>query len=276
LFLGRLFTDDGSTPLSDDDDRQELRTVESVVTSPPRPRRPNVKVAQGSSVVDGQIVEVVGSGFAVNAEVEVRQCAGDLGCTRLEPVETTGDAGAYRTSFHSDDLGTFSARVAVRRFMVGPPGQPPVDCSAPGAGDRCDLTIVVYFTGRSNYPAPVTLHFTDGDGGARQRPTVVADATSGLVEGQRVRLVGLGFTVGAAVKPVLCPTNPGPDCVDLEPAAPVAPVGPDGTVEVEVEVPMRAGGLDCRQLRACTINLSPEVSGGFPTPAPLLVSFAVP
>jgi hypothetical protein len=273
-FLGRLFTDDGSVPVLDDEE-QQVETVGSLVTSPPRYSRPIVKVDQGADVVDGQIVEVAGSGFAKDAEVEIRQCAGDLGCTRLEPVETTGEVGAYRTSFHTDELGTFRARVAVRRFMVGPRGEPPVDCSAGTGGDLCTLSMAVYFTGRSQYPNPVVLHFTDGDG-ARQRPTVVADATSGLVDGQIVRLVGLGFTPGATVKPVLCPTNPGPDCVDVDPVAPIAPVQADATVEAEVRIPMRAGDLDCLQTRACTINLSPEVSGGFPIPAPLPVSFAAP
>lgn len=272
-FLGRLFTDDGTTSRREDDSTQEVETVGELVTQPPRYERPHVSVEHRTDVVDGEIIEVVGTGFRGSAEVEIRQCADDLGCIRLEPVETDGDPGTYRTSFHADDAGTFTARVAVRRYLVGEPGAGPVDCSAPAGEDRCNLTTVVYFTGRSQYPSPVKLHFTDAGGGGR--PTVVADSTSGLVDGQKVRLVGIGFVAGSVARPVMCPTRPGP-CVDLETTTAPEPVRADGTVELEAVIPMRVADLDCRAPRACTVSLSPQVSGGFPTPAPLPLSFAVP
>ena len=272
FLLARLFTDDGTNPIRDDDNEQELRTVGSLVTQPPRATKPHVTVESRNALVDGQIVEVSGTGFNDDAEVEIRQCAGELGCTRLEPVETTGESGTYRTSFKTDSAGTFKARVAVRRFVVGLRGDPPFDCSEPSGSDRCDLSTVVYFTGRSQYPTPVLLHFTDGDA-ARKRPTVVADATSGLVGGQRVRMVGLGFTAGSTVVPMLCTAGPGTECVTLRTVEPVQPVRDDTSLELEVIVPNTAGGLDCRQARSCTITLTPQSSGGFPTPAPLPVSF---
>jgi len=274
FLLGRLFVDDGNVPAIDDDNEQELRTVGSLVTQPPRPKKPHVTVESRDDLVDGQIVQVQGTGFNDGAEVEIRQCAGELGCTRLEPVEKTGETGTYRTSFKTDDAGTFEARVAVRRFVVGLRGDPPLDCSDPSGSDRCDLSIVVYFTGRSQYPTPVLLHFTDGDA-ARRRPTVVADATSGLVGGQKLRLVGLGFTAGTTVLPMLCPTGPGGSCVELDTVDPVQPVRADTSVEMEAIVPTMAGGLDCEEPRSCAITLTPQSSGGFPTPAPLPVSFAV-
>jgi hypothetical protein len=274
FLLGRLFVDDGTVPALDDDSEQQLRTVGSLVTQPPRATKPHVTVESRNNLVDGQIVEVAGTGFNDRAEVEIRQCAGELGCTALEPVETTGKPGTYRTSFKTDDAGTFKARVAVRRFVVGLRGDPPVDCSEPSGSDRCDLTTVVYFTGRSEYPTPVLLHFADGDA-ARKRPTVVAESTSGLVSKQKLRLVGLGFTAGSTVVPMLCPAGPGQDCLVLETVAPIPPVEADTSVEMEVLIPTMAGGLDCRVARACSITLTPQSSGGFPTPAPLPVSFAV-
>jgi hypothetical protein len=274
FLLGRLFVDDGAMPTRDDDNEQQLRTVGELVTQPPRPTKPHVTVENRDDLVDGQIVEVSGTAFNDGAEVEIRQCAGELGCTRLEPIETTGEMGTYRTSFKTDDAGTFKARVAVRRFVVGPRGEPPVDCSAPGGSDRCDLSIVVYFTGRSAYPTPVLLHFTDGDT-ARERPTVVAEATSGLVGGQRLRMVGLGFTAGSTVSPMLCSTSPGGNCRLLETVEPVQPVKADTSIEMDVLIPTMAGGLQCQKARSCTITLTPQSSGGFPTPAPLPVSFAV-
>jgi hypothetical protein len=272
FLLARLFTDDGANPIGADTSETELRTVGSLVTQPPRPSRPHVIVENRDALVDGQIVEVSGTGFDDDAEIEIRQCAGELGCTQLEPVETTGESGAYRTSFKTDSAGTFKARVAVRRFVVGLRGDPPFDCSEPEGSDRCDLSTVVYFTGRSQYPTPVLLHFTDGEA-ARSRPTVVADATSGLVGGQRVRMVGLGFTAGSTVVPMLCTTGPGSECIVLETAEPVQPVNDDTSLEMEVLVPNRAGGLPCREPRSCAVTLTPQSSGGFPTPAPLPVSF---
>lgn len=274
FLLARLFVDDGANPIRDDDNEQELRTVGSLVTQPPRASKPHVTVGNRDNLVDGQIVEVEGTGFGREAEVEVRQCAGELGCTRLEPVETTGETGTYRTSFHTDDAGTFKARVTVRRFVVGLRGDPPFDCSDPSGSDRCDLSIVVYFTGRSLYPTPVLLHFTDGEA-ARKRPTVVAEATSGLVGGQQLRMVGLGFTAGTTVRPMLCPSGPGEDCVELMTVEPLQPVNDDTSVEMDVVVPTMAAGLDCEAPRSCAITLTPQSSGGFPTPAPLPVSFAV-
>jgi hypothetical protein len=274
FLLSRLFIDDGTIAAPNADNEQELRTVGSLVTQPPRASKPHVSVENRDALVDGQIVEVSGTGFNDEAEIEVRQCAGELGCTRLEPLETTGEAGTYRTSFHTDEAGTFKARVAVRRFVLGARGEPPLDCSDPAGSDSCDLSIVVYFTGRSQYPAPVLLNFADGEA-ARTRPTVVAEATSGLVGGQQLRMAGLGFTAGSTVVPMLCPTDSGDACIQLETVDPVQPVKADTSVEMEVVIPTLAGGLDCEEPRSCAITLTPQSSGGFPTPAPLPVSFAV-
>ena len=111
--------------------------------------RPRI-LAQPSSASVGETVTLTGSGFPVNAEIELSECAskrmvflgeggGSGGCTEEEVVVQTGPTGAFSTPFDAQACKSFKRRSKSERCWVGV-FEPDADVDQMIVGVRIDVS----------------------------------------------------------------------------------------------------------------------------------------
>jgi hypothetical protein len=164
--------------------------------SKPLPPPPAITVTPSTGLADRQIVRVSGSGFTPSNPVVMTQCK--AGATLV-----SGDCSisVYRQAVTSAD-GTFSATLEVRTHVdtFGPNGQPStLDCSVSAS------TCVVNALDESDFPtnasAPISF---DPNASPLPPPSATVIPSTGLVDGQTVRVAADGFPPGASLFVVQC------------------------------------------------------------------------
>lgn len=230
---------------------------------------PALTVIPDTDLVDGQTVEVAGTGFIPGVSLALAQCA--AGDTTIDDCRVAGLAEV-------DGAGVLSDDTDIDVATSFPTAVDDVDCRV----DACELVAASFAGG---ILARATLAF-DPDAPLRPSPTMRVTPQADLVDGQVVRIDGEGFRRGTTVLLVQCrdrATSTFDGCMPTN--ALVADVGPDGVVSEAVTVravivPLVGGSDDCRVdpcvLRAFVVedDLRVDVpisfapgAGGAPPPA---------
>ena len=152
---------------------------------PDAPLRPEpvVTIEPSGGLVDGQVVEVEGSGFLPRVGVEISQCPAPA-----SPADGCSSSG-FGTYEQSGDDGSIVTRLAVAAVLTGHGGEV-VDCrSSAGA---CVL-MARAFSGDDLAVAPLDF---DPAGPLLPPPTLEAEPSTGLQDGSVVTVRGTGFRSG--------------------------------------------------------------------------------
>ena len=237
---------------------------------------PTLTVTPDTDLVDGQTVEVAGTGFIPGVSLALAQCAAgetDIDDCRVAGLAEVDGAGVLSDDTDIDVATSFPTAVA------------DVDCRV----EACELVAASFAGG---ILARAALGF-DTDAPLRPSPTLRVTPQAGLVDGQAVRVQGAGFRRGTTVLLVQCrdgATSTFDGCMPTN--ALVADVGPDGVVSEEVTVravivPLVGGSDDCRVdpcvVRAfvveddlsvdAPISFAPGAAGAPPPAAPVAPRF---
>lgn len=208
---------------------------------------PTVSVSPASNLVDGQVVEVTGSGFEPGSWTSGSLCANDggrQGC-RYFSLPEIGSSG------------TLTSSVTVRAALADSAGSlERVDCRSATA--VCTFQV---WSADWNQAAPVVLHF-DPSAPLLPPPTVSVDPQHGLVDGQVVTVQGSGFTSGDWVWLALCSSGAGPEpeaCRELGDGDTYADDDGGFSLPVRLRALIPTGddepAIDCRVV-ACVIRVS--------------------
>jgi acetyl esterase/lipase len=229
---------------------------------------PTITIEPASDLVDGQRVDVQGSGLPAGDFVMLAQCA-----SNASSVEE-----GCRSSFGETDGNGDLSTQAVMRTFVGANRE--VDCRDPGA---CVLVAAVYDQTENRYRevARVGLSF-DPDGPLVPPPTVTVTPDEGLADGQPVTVTGSG-ALSDGVDVVQCTAQPtgASDCDrDTTGFATVLQGGFELTHQVFAVITTESTGrVDCREAERCTLVVASQldtwddtavVSLAFDPEAPLL------
>lgn len=143
-----------------------------------------IVVTPSTSLIDGQVVHITGSGYPVGAMVVLQQCAN---------TTTIGSCagGLFATA---DSTGTFAADVPLRARLWA--GQL-IDCR--NAATTCTMQAIDFEDFESQPRVPLT--FT-ADGPLLPPPTAKATPNSGLLDGDHVSLSGSNFVFTSGPLPV--------------------------------------------------------------------------
>lgn len=237
---------------------------------------PALTVTPDTDLVDGQTVDVAGTGFIPGVSLALAQCA--VGETTIDDCHVAGLAEVDGAGVLSDDTDVDVAASFPTTFDD-------VDCRV----EACELVAATFAGG---ILARAALGF-DADAPLRPSPTLRVTPQAGLADGQVVSVRGEGFRRGTTVLLVQCrdrATSTFDDCMPTD--AVVADVGADGVVSEEVTVravivPLVGGSDDCRVdpcvLRAFVveddlrvdvpISFAPGAVGAPPPAAPVAPRF---
>jgi len=179
---------------------------------------PSITADPAADLVDGQTVTITGDGYVPDERYWVAQCPAstvsmDVGCV------VYGDA-----SWTSDGVGHVVAEPSVLAF----PG--PTDCRV----DACTVSLVDLAANLSIEPR-ATIAF-DPDAPLLPRPEIEARPSTGLRDGQTVRVVGSGFDPGEVLLLSECIAIDASPEVCLLDEGVQATVADDGTVDAQVVV----------------------------------------
>lgn len=220
-------------------------TVPAVATSA-GPLPPAIVVNPSTMLVDGESVEVTGSGFPAGVVVFMVQClsgAGQAGCALGYQVAATTDAG-----------GEFATTFIVSRLLrIDGAG---TDCATPGA---CIIGAGVPPDGSAG-SADAEIQF-DPSIPLPPPPKLQVTPDRGLVEGQAVTASGTGFPDALQVGVVQCaaPALGAEDCLVDEVV--YATVTGGGTFSTPIVVHRRLatpnGTVDCANPGACVLGAAP-------------------
>lgn len=137
---------------------------------------PTIVATPSTDLIDGQVVDVTGSGLAPDRQVAVLQCVS--GGTDVFAFCQIG--GFVSTT--TDSTGAFSTSFTVRR-VISPTGED-VDCAA--SAGRCVLAVDDFST---DYDASTPLHF-DPEGPLPPQLEITATPVSAAVRDNQVLLQG--------------------------------------------------------------------------------------
>jgi acetyl esterase/lipase len=223
--------------------------VEAAEGRPPQAAGPMLTVTPTEDLVDGQRVEVTGTGFVPGSMTTIYQCettaVGLVDCDR---------SAARRVTV--DDAGELSAELRLYAVIYDWDG--PVDCRA---AQRCAVVANLGFDGSGASAARVPLTF-DPEAALLPAPAITVRPNGALADRETVTVEGSGFVhnltheADADRLPVTniyqCALNvffPPADCR----LAPIASVQPSdaGDFRAEVIVSVRMTGGDSGQLYDC-------------------------
>jgi hypothetical protein len=170
----------------------EARAGSFAPAAPAQPVTGNATITADPStgLLDGQSVAVTGSGLVpktLYGLVECQSGATDItGCAIFSVI----------TVATTDATGSFSTSAPVARTITPEESETPIDCATAGA---CVLAAAPE-TGDIAASTPIT--FADV---AIIPPTLSADPSTGLLDGQKIAVSGTNFTPGAGIFLVECP-----------------------------------------------------------------------
>jgi hypothetical protein len=147
--------------------------------SVPLPPPPTVTATPDTDLLDGDTVSVSASGFDPGTQVVVLQCQQE------EPTSGIGCKTSPLQTVQADSSGAIATDLVVDRLLYLTSGT--VDCVVVGC------RIVAADLGNAGYPnASATITF-DSSVPPPPPPTLVADPSTGLVDGQTVTVHGSGY-----------------------------------------------------------------------------------
>jgi hypothetical protein len=149
---------------------------------------PTLTVTPAVDLVDGQVVDVDGTGWRPGHGVDLLTCAAgstsDRTCDQLGRFEAT-----------VEDDGTLHRRFPVPA-IIRPYQQPEIDCRTAA----CSVVGLLDFTFARYAEAPITL----APDGPLLRPTLTVTPHTGLTDGQPVTVEGTGVRPGGWARVVHC------------------------------------------------------------------------
>ena len=207
---------------------------------------PVLTIDPASGLVDGQTVQLTGSGFSGDWAY-ISQCGwdgGDQTCRNVTDAMVAPD-------------GSFSVAVRVRASMASPvAGNPRIDCRTVAAG--CTLAV----SGGWRDPAPLPLSF-DPSAPLLDPPVLTAEPLVDLVDGQTVEISGSGLEPFGYVFVQQCGVDPVDGAAHCRSGSGALPEV-DGTGTVSHRVGVRAtftaysgATIDCRSA-ACTLRVDAD------------------
>ncbi|MBL8778877.1 MAG: hypothetical protein JNK12_23300 [Acidimicrobiales bacterium] len=183
---------------------------------------PTIAVDPATDLVDGQTVTVTGDGYAPDQRYWVAQCPASA-VTLDEGCVVYGDA-----TWASDGFGHVVAEPALLARLLAIPR--PTDCRV----DACTVSLVDLAANLSIEPR-ATIGF-DPDSPLLPRPEIEARPSTGLRDGQTVRVVGSAFDPGEQLLLSECiAIDATPEVCDLD-GGRLVTVDADGTVDAELAV----------------------------------------
>lgn len=230
---------------------------------------PALTVTPDTDLVDGQVVEVAGTGFIPGVSLGLAQCPAG---------ETTIDDCRFAGLAEVDGGGVLSDDTDVEVAASFPTTAEDVDCRV----EACELVAATFAGG---VLARAALAF-DPDAPLRPSPTMRVRPQADLADGQVVQVDGEGFRATTTVVLVQCEDREPSTLEGCMPTdAGVVEISADGDLTERVTVraalrPIRGGVVDCRQvtcvIRAFVIeddvvvdvpiSFAPQATDG-PTPA---------
>jgi acetyl esterase/lipase len=217
---------------------------------------PTLTVTPADGLVDGQAVQIIGTGFRsrfLGDAVQIHQCAPDPAPERC------------RTSFDRyvplDEQGGFTVTMPVTARM--PTSEGLHDCRA--GADRCSL--VATTSGIDSARAGRAELSFDPDAPLLPDPGIAVEPATDLGDFTPVAISGSNFTPGSTVTVEVCRTGAtGDGCDGTNGESP--PADEDGAIATEIAVfadPTGEGGvpgeLDCRQAPGCEVVATDDVRG---------------
>jgi neocarzinostatin family protein len=227
---------------------RETRAGAFVPAAPAQPVTGNATITADPStgLLDGQSVAVTGSGLVAKTLYGVIEC--QTGSTDI----TGCDIASAFTVIKTDATGSFSTSAPLARTITPEESGTPIDCATAGA---CVLAAAPE-TG--DIVASTPISFADV---AIIPPTLSADPSTGLLDGQKIAVSGTNFTPGAGVFLVECPVAEvaGDDYESCFPEGVITsiPVDASGDLNTTYKVTRilvgENGPVDCAQPSACEL-----------------------
>ena len=207
---------------------------------------PTLTASPSTGLLDGQSISVAGSGLAAKARDVVAECL--TGAT--DPLDSC-DVGSSRP-VKSNGSGSFSISfTAVRVIEPGEFGSS-VDCATAGA---CILAV---FDEDLSLLADTPIGFADV---TIVPPTVSAVPSTGLLDGQKMKVTGANWSPGAHIALAECPAAVDEGCgysVSTGPGHHGITVGTAGTFSASFKasrfIDQENGPLDCAQPSTCVLE----------------------
>ncbi len=153
---------------------------------------PTVTADPSSGLLDGQVIAVTGDNFTTKTLLGIIEC--QTGATDI----TGCDIGISFSVVKSDSSGSFSTPDTVLRTITPSSSGTPIDCATPGA---CILAVAPQ---DGTIAASTPISFSDV---AIIPPTVAADPSTGLLDGQKINVSGTNFGPDAPLLLAECPAG---------------------------------------------------------------------
>jgi hypothetical protein len=211
-----------------------------------------VTVTPSSGLFDGQSIGVTGNSFTAKTVYGIIECP--TGASKVTGCDLNlGNIIVVKT----DGSGSFSTSMtAVRTITPGTTGTP-VDCATAGA---CVLAVAPR---NGKIAASTAISFADV---VIIAPTISADPSSGLLDGQSIAVTGNDFSAGAQIALAECPAGGDPtENVFNCDVTTFVPAFADGSGNISSPytatriIAGPTGSIDCAQPSACVLvafNLS--------------------
>jgi hypothetical protein len=204
---------------------------------------PTLTASPSTGLLDGQSISVAGSGLAAKTRDVVAECV--TGAT--DPLDSC-DVGSSRP-VKSNGSGSFSISfTAVRTIEPGEFGSS-VDCATAGA---CILAV---FDEGLSLLADTPITFADV---TIVPPTVSAVPSTGLLDGQKIKVTGANWSPGAHIALAECPAQIDEGCGFSASTGHGITAGTAGTFSASFKVSrfidQENGPLDCAQPSTCVLE----------------------
>ncbi|HXQ58491.1 MAG TPA: neocarzinostatin apoprotein domain-containing protein, partial [Acidimicrobiales bacterium] len=205
---------------------------------------PTVTVSPSTGLLDGQAMAVTGNSFTAKTVYALVECT--TGATALSSCGLTAGNG---TLVKSDSSGSFSTSMTAVRTITPVSTGTPVDCATAGA---CVLAVVAR---KQGIVASTPISFADV---VIIPPTVTANPSTGLLDGQTITVSGTNFNPDAEIGLAECPA--GQTTVEPSNCLPGTLIGADGSGSFSSSYTVTrilsgpAGAIDCAQPSACVLT----------------------
>jgi hypothetical protein len=203
---------------------------------------PTVTVSPSTGLLDGQAMAVTGNSFTAKTLYLIVEC--QTGATALSGC---GQDTGILTLVKSDASGAFSTSMTAVRTITPSTG-PPIDCAVAGA---CVLAVVAK---KQGIVASTPISFSDV---VIVPPTVTANPSTGLLDGQTITVSGTNFKPDAELGVAECVTGtvtPSPLTCFLGTLVAADGNGSFSTPDTVIRIiSVAQGTTDCAQPTACVL-----------------------